>query len=159
MVWGAFSSIGKLELQFISTKMDGHEYQEVLSKSLLPFLHRFHRLPLQFQQDNAGVHNSKHRKNKDPTFVPMKEWFVQHKIKVLEWPSCSPDMNPIENMWGMMVKHVYQDNRQYESANVLKEAISTCWKTFSNEILKKLVDSMQNRIFQLIQRSGGVTSY
>lgn len=59
MVWGAFSSVGNLELRFISSKMDGREYQEVLSHSLLPYLRRFRRLMLLFQQDNAGVHSAR----------------------------------------------------------------------------------------------------
>lgn len=73
MVWGAISSLGGLELRFISTKMDGREYQDVLRHSLLPFLGRFRRLQLQFQQDNAGVHRSVRRRRQDPDFIPMME--------------------------------------------------------------------------------------
>ena len=77
MVWAAISGLGKLKLKFISKRMDGREYQQVLTESLVPFIRRFQRLQLEFQQDNAGVHHSTRRRPRDPTFVPMMTWFQQ----------------------------------------------------------------------------------
>uniref|UniRef100_A0A914W3W1 Transposase n=1 Tax=Plectus sambesii TaxID=2011161 RepID=A0A914W3W1_9BILA len=71
MVWGAFLALGKLELCFVSTRMDGREYQQHLTHSLLPFLRRFRRLALVYQQDNARVHVSKNKRRNDPELVPM----------------------------------------------------------------------------------------
>lgn len=159
MVWAAFSSVGKLELRFISTKMDGREYQEVLKSSLLPFLRRFHRLRLKFQQDNAGVHKSKHRRHNDPDFVPMMEWFKDKKVELLDWPSCSPDLNPMENLWGIMVRRIYANGRQYQTVEELKNAIQSAWDSIPDETIQNLVASMPNRIFQVIERKGGVTDY
>lgn len=159
MVWAAFSSVGKLELRFTSTKMDGREYQDVLSRSLLPFLRRFHRLRLRFQQDNAGVHTSKNKRRNDPTFVPMIDWFKNQRIDLLEWPSCSPDLNPMENLWGIMVRRIYANNKQYQTVQELKEAIQQAWDSIDNETIQKLVQSMPNRILQVIERKGGVTDY
>uniref|UniRef100_A0A914VA76 Tc1-like transposase DDE domain-containing protein n=1 Tax=Plectus sambesii TaxID=2011161 RepID=A0A914VA76_9BILA len=159
MVWGAFSALGKLELCFVSTRMDGREYQQHLTQSLLPFLRRFRRLGLVYQQDNAGVHVSKNKRRNDLEFVPMLDWFQTKGINLLEWPSRSPDLNPIENLWGIMVRRIYQDNREYQTVNQLKEAITEAWDSVSAELLQKLADSMKNRIIQVIQRFGNVTDY
>uniref|UniRef100_A0A915EHL7 Transposable element Tc3 transposase n=1 Tax=Ditylenchus dipsaci TaxID=166011 RepID=A0A915EHL7_9BILA len=83
IVWGAFTSLGKLELQFISTKMDAREYQEVLSHSLMPYLHSRSRQKLVYQHDNAGVNVSRNRRRSDPQFVPMMEWFQEQGIELL----------------------------------------------------------------------------
>jgi len=159
MVWAAISGLGKLKLKFISKRMDGREYQQVLTESLVPFIRRFQRLQLEFQQDNAGVHRSTRRRPRDPTFVPMMTWFQQQGINVLPWPSRSPDLNPIENVWGILVRDVYADNRQYQTVEELKTAIMGAWNRLPQETVNRLVESMRDRIFEVIQRSGKVTHY
>ncbi len=36
-----------------------------------------------------------------------KNWFNSHNLKVLDWPACIPNLNPIENLWGIMSLIVY----------------------------------------------------
>jgi hypothetical protein len=149
MVWGAFCSYGKLSLAFPSTKMNSQEYQGVLKDNLLPFLRSRRRISFTFQQDNASVHVSN----------STKAWLEERHIVKLDWPSCSPDCNPMENMWGMLVRRVYAHNRQFNSVPELKAAILNEWGNLDNALVPSLIDSMPNRIFQLIQRHGGLIPY
>ena len=110
MVWGAFCSLGKLPLAFISTKSRSADYQQVLEESLLPFLQRFNRIPLTFQQDNASIHKSKDTLG----------WFARHQIDLLDWPPRSPDCNPMENLWGILVRRVYGNARQFQTVRDLE---------------------------------------
>lgn len=149
MCWGCFGKMGKLELAFTSSKMDSIEYQEVLTDKLLPFLKRFRRIPITYQQDNASIHASK----------STQQWLESKNIDVLKWPACSPDLNPMENMWGIIVRRIYANNKQYENVASLKTAIIKAWNEIEQETVDNLVNSMSKRIFDVISVKGKTIGY
>jgi len=89
MIWAAaFGSRGKTEIVFCIGTQNSSKYQEMLSVSLVPFGPVIGGRNWLFQQDNASIHSSK----------PTKEWLQVNGINVMEWPSRSPCLNPIENL-------------------------------------------------------------
>ncbi|CAK9801712.1 Transposable element Tc3 transposase [Anthophora plagiata] len=77
----------------------------------------------------------------------------------MPWPSKSPDLNPIENLWGILARKVYTNGKQYSNTMELKNGIKEAWSQIESETLHKLIYSMPKRIFEIIKNKGGSTKY
>ena len=43
------------------------------------------------------------------------------------WPALLPDLNPIENIWGILAKEVYKNGQTYKNTSDLWDAICKAW--------------------------------
>ena len=65
----------------------------------------------------------------------------------------------MENLWGVTVRRVYANNRQFQTVAELKTAILQAWGDIEVQLLENVIRSMPNRIFEVIKCSGGYTGY
>ena len=144
MVWGAFSSAGKTELKFVDGNQDSAQYVETLGSHLLPFLREKNVQGQIFQHDNAPSHRARNT----------QEWLKDNNVAVMAWPAMSPDLNPIEHLWGILTRSVYANGRQYGSKEALKAAILKAWNDMDPEVLQNLLHSMQKRCVEVIKHRG-----
>ncbi len=68
---------------------------------------------------------------------------------VLVWPANSPDLNPIENLWGI-VKRKMRDTRP-NNADELKATVKETWASIPPQQCHKLITSMPRRIEAVIK--------
>ncbi len=99
-----------------------------------------------FQQDLAPAHTAK----------GTKSWFNDHGVTVLDWPANSPDLNPIENLWGI-VKRKMRDTRP-NNADDLKAPVKETWASIPPQQCHKLI-TMPRQIEAVIKAKGAPTKY
>lgn len=80
-------------------------------------------------------------------------------FSVAEWPPYSPNLNPIEHMWGILVRRVYSHQRQLDDIESLSACIRDAWEEIRNETLDSLVTFMQKRCLEVVVSKGKKINY
>ena len=76
---------------------------------------------------------------------------------MLAWPTNLSDLNPIENLWGI-VKRKMRDTRP-NNADELKAAIKATWASMTPQQCHRLIASMSRHIDAVIPAKGAPTKY
>ncbi|GFT14912.1 transposable element Tcb1 transposase [Trichonephila clavipes] len=93
IVWGGIGYHSRTPLVRIAGTLNSKRYiSNVLEPVALIYLQGLAKAI--FQQDNARPHVAR----------IVQRFFVNHRIELLPWPSRSPDLLPIENMWFMVAQ-------------------------------------------------------
>ncbi len=107
---------------------------------MLPSAHQLCKY-VNFQQDLAPAHTAK----------SIKSWLNDHGVGVLDCPANSPNLNPIENLWGI-VKRKMRNKRP-------KNADAETWASIPPQQCHKRITSMPRRIEAVIKAKGAPTKY
>ena len=131
--------------------MDAELYVSILEDELMQSLAFWKKKvkDVVFQQDNDPKHTSKKAKN----------WLEDHHFKVMVWPAQSPDLNPIEHLWGVLKRKLAGYENPPTSIKELWDRVQVEWEAISVQECQKLIESMPNRIKAVLQAKGGYTKY
>ena len=100
-----------------------------------------------FQHDNDPKHTSHLVKN-----YPLKA-----KIIALDWPAQSPDLNPIENLWGELKSRVHA--RKPSNLQQLEQFVKKEWAKIPEDRCLQLVANYPKRLMAVIQQKGHTINY
>lgn len=148
--WGWMHAAGPGEISEVSGRMNSRGYIEILNEVFLPTVHNV--VPSEmvyFMQDNSSVHSSRMVRN----------WIDrQTNLELIKMPPRSPDLNPIENLWGLMVQD--WNPLQARTTPNLKNHVHELWDSFrGTNICQNLVNSMNERLQDVINAEGAYTRF
>ncbi|MBW0592503.1 hypothetical protein O181_132218 [Austropuccinia psidii MF-1] len=97
-------------------------------------------------EDNALVHTS----------LSSCQWKDSQGIVKFQWPSNSPDLNPIENAWKKM-KVIVHERFHPKTLPKLQIAVQAAWNDMPKDYFRALIQSMPNRMRAVILQHGAPT--
>ena len=100
-----------------------------------------------FQHDNDPKHTSK-------TTIALLKWL---RVKVMDWPSMSPDLNPIEYLWGILKWKV--EVCKVSNICQLHDVVMEEWKSIPVATCEALVNSMPKIVKAILDNDSGHTKY
>jgi transposase len=164
MVWGCFIDNKLGPIVFVDQSINKEVYKTILTENLVPFIDVLINdgiTNVVFQQDNASPHVAA------ATMQWLEDEAIKRGFSIMHWPSNSPDMNPIENLWAHLKRELH---RQYPDTlylkgspnsirSVLKERLHKIWWDIGPEVLGRLIESMPHRVQAVIDAKGWYTHY
>ena len=140
------SAAGVGELFFIEGNIKSNMYCEILQQSTISSLQKLGRRAV-FQHDNDPKHTSK------TTIALLKRL----RLKVMDWPSISPDFNPIEHLWGILKQKV--EVCKVSNIFQLRDVVMEEWKSIPVPTCEALVNSMPRRVKAVLDNDDDHTTY
>ena len=146
---GGISSHYKTPLYHVDGNLNGQRYlQEILQPLVVPALQQIGAQAV-FMDDNA----TPHRCRAVNTFV------VQAGITRMPWPANSPDLNPIENIWGELGRRVQENHPLPVNRQQLLHYLQQEWANLPQALIARTVNTMRQRCVDCVAARGGHTRF
>ena len=109
MIWGGISLARKTSLVVINGTLNAQRYRDKIQDPVaIPYVQNLGAASI-IQDDNARQHSCR---------------IVQHQLQQwMLWPACSPDLNPIEELWNQRGRVVHTRDT---NATTLQDILSDC---------------------------------
>jgi transposase len=144
--WGAISWNGATSLHIYKENLRNPLYQGILGDHAMEMEEIYGNRKCYFQQDNLPAHGNVEILDDYPS------------IELLDFPTYSPDLNPIENMWSTLKYRVACDAPKNEKN--LINSIKRNWEELTEvENLRPYIETLEGRYFECIEKKGARLHY
>jgi len=144
--WEGFCIKGKTSLFCFKEIMNANFYINILQDHKQE-INKLLGNNWRFQQDNDPKHTSR----------IAKAFLNENFPEVIDWPSNSPDLNPIENLWAIIKRNV--EMRMPKNILELEQYMIEEWNKIPNNILNNYIGSMKRRCEMIIEKNGERINY
>jgi hypothetical protein len=151
MVSGWLTSRGVGTLLRVEGNVNAANYVSLLRRGLLSTIQKY-KLPKRntlFQQDNAPAHTSE----------LAWQFYQENNLYLLHWPSYSPNLNIIENLWDYLDRQIRKRDPLPTNLDELWVAIQEEWNAIPQSYIDTLYDSMPRRVSQVYAAEGWNIGY
>jgi len=146
MVWAGIAHRYRTPLVVIQGNLNVRRYREdILAPYVVPLLRNNGNIRI-FQQNNATSYTARDT---------VRYTQAQNIDFINDWPSKSPDVNPIEHLWDNLDQRVRRLQNPPKNANELQQE----WNNILQAVIHKLVNSMRQRCVSVVNAQGGHTRY
>ena len=114
----------------------------------MPFVREVFSDGHRLYQDNDPKHSSNY----------INDFFEEHEVDWWVSPPESPDLNPIENIWGSM-KQYLRNHFKPKNFSELKEGIQQFWQTLTPEVCSRYIRHLHRVMPKVVEVDGNPSGY
>ena len=128
--------------------MNAEKLKSILGAGLLPFIQEKFPDGHKLFQDQDPKHAS----------IAIEEFFERNNVEWWPSPPESPDLNPIENVWGSMKQYL---RTAYKPRNLeeLRAGIERFWITLTPDVCKRYIGHLQKVMPKIVELQGEPSGY
>jgi hypothetical protein len=144
MVWACIGKNFKSPLIFIEGNLNTDGYIQMLRNNNVfdTISESLNSETVYFQQDGATCHTSKRS----------IEYIKEHIQLIENWPSNSPDLSPIENLWAILKLRLQE--KAFATLDELKILMIQEWDSLEISLINSLIDKIPERMELCLKQSG-----
>ncbi|KAI6658383.1 hypothetical protein LOD99_11039 [Oopsacas minuta] len=146
-VWAAFSSMGTFTLCVMTNNINSETFLDIMEGYLITQSQVYHESHWRLLMDNDPKHTSQ----------KVRTWLAQNVPNQIPWPSQSPDLNLIENLFPWVKQEILKLGPR--TIPKLKLNLEGVWNRIQPDFLKPYWKSMPRRCQLVVEGNGYPINY